>query len=55
MADQTYKIKIEGSGKLPVYGDGAMRRVSAGRFVKVSEAEKAYLDRNSVPYASKDK
>lgn len=48
-------VKIEGSGKIPVYGDGAMRRVATGRPVKVSPAEKAFLDRSSVRFTSKDK
>lgn len=48
-------VKISGSGTIPIIADGAMRRVPAGKAIKVSPAEKAYLDRNNVSYTSKDK
>lgn len=44
------KIKIKGTGTIPVYADGAMRRIEKGVSVEVSAKEAAYLKRNDIPF-----
>lgn len=39
-------VTLKGKGNVPVYGDGAMRRIPCGRPVKVSDAERAFLKRS---------
>lgn len=43
-------VTIDGAGTIPLYADGAMRRVDRGAAVEVSEAEKAFLDYSGVKY-----
>jgi hypothetical protein len=44
-------IIIKGKGTIPVYGDGAMRRLPKGEPVTVSAAELAFLKRSKVALA----
>ncbi|TIW28677.1 MAG: hypothetical protein E5V63_04140 [Mesorhizobium sp.] len=44
-------ITIKGEGTIPVYADGAMRRLPKGEPVKVSAAELAFLKRSKVDLA----
>jgi hypothetical protein len=44
-------VTIKGKGTIPVYGDGAMRRLPKGEPVKVSAAELAFLKRAKVALA----
>jgi hypothetical protein len=44
-------VTIKGEGTLPVFGDGAMRRLPKGKPVKVSAAELAFLKRSKVALA----
>lgn len=38
-------VTIPGKGTVPIYGDGAMRRVERGVPIKVSDAERAFIKR----------
>lgn len=49
-AGRTKRIKIAGEGTVPVHVDGGMRRLEAGKSIKVSEAEIEYLERNGVSF-----
>jgi hypothetical protein len=44
-------ITIKGEGTIPVYGNGAMRRLPKGVPVEVSAEERAYLKRAKVAFA----
>ncbi|WP_191126152.1 hypothetical protein [Mesorhizobium sp. B2-1-2] len=44
-------IIIKGEGTIPVYADGAMRRLPKGKPVAVSAAELAFLKRSKVELA----
>lgn len=44
-------VIIKGEGTIPVYADGAMRRLERGKPVKVSAAELAFLKRSKVDMA----
>lgn len=44
-------VIIKGEGTIPVYGDGAMRRLPKGKPVAVSQAELAFLKRSKVALA----
>lgn len=44
-------IIIKGEGTIPVYADGAMRRLPKGEPIKVSAAELAFLKRSKVDMA----
>lgn len=44
-------VTIKGEGTIPVYADGAMRRLDRGKPVKVSTAELAFLKRSKVALA----
>jgi hypothetical protein len=45
------KITIKGSGTMPIFGNGEMRRVPKGKPIKVSDAERAYIDHAGIAYA----
>ncbi|TIV83793.1 MAG: hypothetical protein E5V64_06405 [Mesorhizobium sp.] len=45
------EIIIKGEGTIPVYADGAMRRLPKGEPIKVSAAELAFLKRSKVDLA----
>jgi len=43
-------VTIHGAGTVPIYANGAMRRVSKGSAIRVSKSEKAFLDYAGVKY-----
>lgn len=45
---QARTITIKGKGTVPLLADGAMRRVSRGVPIEISEAELAYIESNGI-------
>jgi ABC-type hemin transport system substrate-binding protein len=41
-------IIIAGEGTVPIYGDGAMRRVPRGVPIDVTDAERSFIERSSL-------